>query len=574
MSAHFPHSKKSGPARLALTLALCAGLFAGSPSSDAQAGLTPKGQATKQDATNRDQDPADIILPMPGGVTMVFRACAVEAGGFLWDKPMKPGSGDASEDRGFYDSRYNTGISAPFSADDVPASWKKGVPSGSRFFYLIAKYEVTRLQWRAVMGTDGDTAAQKPDDALPVTNISWFDAVNFTQRYTDWLLKNKPDALPSFKGDTRNTAFVRLPTEVEWEYAARGGQAVPSQSFREDFFPMEKGTQIRDYAVYQVEKTAHGAEDLEPVGSRRPNPLGLYDTAGNAAEMTLDTFRFSVGGRLLGSAGGFVRKGGSFLSGQEEITPGRREEMPFFLKDGAFRARDLGFRPVISGINTPGGGRPAELMAEYRKAGSQAGAASDRAEKKVDMAAASTPEAELDRLIADAQNDGIRKNLMALKNSIRERSIIQERGRQAEIIARLTSCVSNLESLRNYYFRLTMIDYLKSQITADKKRSADEKARLLTALRKNRETVQDTIPKTMALYRATLEDVADAPDALVTQAVQALASDYGKGKDMYNRRSLNNLMVIKDHYGQVRKHKKITDSAIETDIKKADRRLN
>ena len=221
---------KTKMAALALTLALGAGLLEGPLAGEAFAGLTPKGQTTKAGATNPESDAADIILPMPGGVTMAFRAVAVDANGFLWDKTVRPGTSDAADSRGFYDGRYTTGISAPFSAADVPAAWKKGTPQDSKFFYLIAKYEVTRLQWRAVMDENADTQTPKPDDALPVTDITWFDAVNFTQRWTDWLLKNRPDALPAFKGDSRNTAFVRLPTEVEWEYAARGGQNVPMTS--------------------------------------------------------------------------------------------------------------------------------------------------------------------------------------------------------------------------------------------------------------------------------------------------------------------------------------------------------
>lgn len=565
---------KTRMAALTLTLALGAGLLAGPLAGEAAAGLTPKGQTSKADAMNPESDAADIILPMPGGVTMAFRAVAVDANGFLWDKTVRPGTSDAADSRGFYDGRYTTGISAPFSAADVPASWKKGTPPDSKFFYLIAKYEVTRLQWRAVMDENADTKTPKPDDALPVTDITWFDAVNFTQRWTDWLLKNSPDALPSFKGDSRNTAFVRLPTEVEWEYAARGGQNVPSQTFRDDFFPMADGTQIRDYAVYQVEKTSHGAENIAKVGSRRPNPLGLYDTAGNAAEMTIDMFRFSVGGRLLGSAGGFVRKGGSFLSGVEEITPGRREEIPFFQKNGAFKSRDLGFRPVISGINTPGGSRPSELLAEYKKAGTTDTQSAPQSGQRVTPAAASTPEAELDRLIADAQNEGIRKNLLALKSSIKERSIIQERGRQAEIIARLTSCVSYLESLRNYNFRLNMVAYLEQQIKNNTTMGEKERERLAKTQHHTLETVQETSKKTLASYRATLEDIADAPDDLVDRSLKSLASDYGKGKDMFSRRSLNNLMIIREHCSLLRQHRKLTDSDIQADIKKSDKLLD
>jgi hypothetical protein len=81
--------------------------------------------------------------------------------------------------------------------------------------------------------------------------------------------------------------------------------------------------------------------------------VGLFDTAGNAAEMVLDPFRFSLGFRLHGATGGFIAKGGSYRRRTAEIMPGRREEMPFFLEDGAFRSTDLGFRVVLSAIVTP-----------------------------------------------------------------------------------------------------------------------------------------------------------------------------------------------------------------------------
>jgi hypothetical protein len=100
-------------------------------------------------------------------------------------------------------------------------------------------------------------------------------------------------------------------------------------------------------------KAARLPEKLAWIGSKLPNPLGLFDTAGNAAEMVLEPFRFSIDFRLHGATGGFIVKGGSFRKSKVEIMPGRREEMPYFLKDGAFRSTDLGFRVVLSAIVTP-----------------------------------------------------------------------------------------------------------------------------------------------------------------------------------------------------------------------------
>ncbi|MDO5483738.1 MAG: SUMF1/EgtB/PvdO family nonheme iron enzyme, partial [Desulfovibrionaceae bacterium] len=260
----------------------------------------------------------DIVLPMPCELQMVFKLVAVPARGLLWDMPLRPGLDDtANTERLFYDRRYSTALSAPFTLADLPVAWRKNAPQGQHFFYLMAKYEVSMLQWRAVMEEAcPDPAGLSAAEAHPVTNISWYEAVDFTRRYTDWLLKHSPDALPRFAGDRRNVGFVRLPTETEWEYAARGGQTAGSQQLlQEDFFALPPTAAIADYAVYRPEGGGLLPESTARIGSRKPNPLGLYDTAGNVAEMALESFRFSVGGRLHGSAGGFVRKGGSFLSG-------------------------------------------------------------------------------------------------------------------------------------------------------------------------------------------------------------------------------------------------------------------
>jgi hypothetical protein len=121
---------------------------------------------------------------------------------------------------------------------------------------------------------------------------------------------------------------------------------------QEEFFPLGDRP-LGDFAVFTDREAAKLPERLAWIGSKDPNPAGLFDTAGNAAEMVLDPFRFSIDNRLHGAAGGIVIKGGSFRKTKVEIMPGRREEVPFFLRDGAFRSTDLGFRVILSGIVTP-----------------------------------------------------------------------------------------------------------------------------------------------------------------------------------------------------------------------------
>jgi hypothetical protein len=195
------------------------------------------------------------------------------------------------------------------------------------------------------------------EDPRPKTGVSWFEAVEFTRRYTEWLLAEHPETLPGFSRG--RTGFIRLPTEAEWEYAARGGHRVDIVALNhEAFFPL-KNRNLSDYAVYTEANAPKPPEKLAWIGSRCCNPLGLFDTAGNASEMVLEPFRFSLGTRLHGAAGGFLIKGGSYLQGRTEILPGRREEMPYFLEDGAFRSNDVGFRVVLSAIVTPAERLPA-----------------------------------------------------------------------------------------------------------------------------------------------------------------------------------------------------------------------
>lgn len=529
----------------------------------ADAALARKGSVNLTDAYNPQPADDDIVLPMPCDLSMVFKLVAVPAKGFLWDMPVRPGLDDsANAERAFYDRRYNAALSGPFALEDLPAAWRKPAPQGQNYYYLIAKYEVTNLQWHAVMDASCPDSQNLPADAArPVTDVSWYDAVDFTRRYTAWLLKNAPDALPRFAGDSRNVGFVRLPTETEWEYAARGGQTAGSQQLlQEDFFPLPQGDGKGDYAVYRPEGAAHIPESTARIGSRKPNPLGLYDTSGNAAEMVLDSFRFSLAGRLHGSAGGFVRKGGSFLSGDAEILPGRREETPFFLADGPAHARDLGFRPVISGINTPGGNRPEELLAEWNKAGES---------MTPGMQAARNPLEELDRMLALAQDPAVKSNLQKLRDTIKENNIMLERQKQLEAQSLLRTGVYMIETIRNYASRRNS---LQSQLQSMERDSKTAKGQTLEKLRQIMDTARrglamlDTsLDKSLTFYRSKVEDGTQlAPDALAA-AEESLGKDFS-GNDPFNENMRRNLALFRNHVDLFRKNKPLAREAMQKEI--------
>ena len=543
----------------------CALLLAPCASQSVLAALARKADVSTADAYNPKPADNDIILPMPCGLSMVFKLVAVPAKGLLWDMPMRPGVDDsAHQDRAFYDRRYNTALSGAFTLEDLPAAWRKQAPQGQNYFYLVAKYEVSNLQWHAVMDNAcPDTANPGAEAARPATDMSWYDAVDFTRRYTTWLLQNAPDSLPRFAGDQRNVGFVRLPTETEWEYAARGGQTAGSQLLlQEDFFALPTGESKADYAVYRPEQGAR-AEGMANIGSRKPNPLGIYDTAGNAAEMVLDAFRFSMAGRLHGSAGGFVRKGGSFLSGDAEILPGRREEMPFFLTDGPAHARDLGFRPVISGINTPGGGRPQELTAEWNKAGEKL------APLAQDGQTARNPLDELDRLLAAAPDEASRKNLQDLRNTIKENNIMLERQKQLEAQSLLRTGVYMIETLRNYSSRRNS---LKTQIESMEREKASAKGAALEKLKQILDTanrglvmLDTSIEKSLTFYRSKVEESALLAPEVLAAADASLAKDFS-GNDPFNENMHRNLELYRLHVDAVRKNKTVSREAMQKAI--------
>jgi hypothetical protein len=458
----------------------------------AAAGAQPTEPAAETTAAIENPKPetTDVLVPMPCGLSMAFKTVAIPVQGLFNDLGLDMGGAGAS-DEGFIDRKHRSHLAAPLSLENLPETQRQAATEslGSKTaaqLYLIGKYEVTAGQWAAVM--EGCQAADLKS-AVPKVSVAWFDALAFTEKYMVWLLENSPKSLPSFPNDTKNVGIIRLPTESEWEYAARGGHKVSAEAFdRESFFSAGQDLTINDYANISGGPWEAGLKDI---GLLQPSPLGLYDIAGNAAEMTIDAFRMTVAGRLHGAHGGFISKGGSYQDIDRDVLPGRRRELAYYDRQGPFKASDLGLRLVISALNVPGGTRLTQLRTEYQQlaqtdtaalvsdqsdqlpehspseleASSQAaetdsagGLDESKPDYRVRLAGARTTEDRLAILAGAVDSADHQKVLVAILEDVKASNQLRKTQLRAQIQSRLISVLYTAWSTRDTSLRLNLAE--------------------------------------------------------------------------------------------------------------------
>jgi formylglycine-generating enzyme required for sulfatase activity len=170
--------------------------------------------------------------------------------------------------------------------------------------FYIARYPVTQTQWLRLMPVNPSTFK---GDNHPVEQVSWFDVLDFLKQYADLT----PDSPP-----------FRLPTEAEWEYAARSGG-------REEIYA--GGDQAESLGWFGENSDGR----TRPVGLKQPNGLGICDMSGNVWEWCQDVFdekaypgHVRLNPLAAGSGPDRVIRGGSFNLDEWSLRCTRRFGFP------------------------------------------------------------------------------------------------------------------------------------------------------------------------------------------------------------------------------------------------------
>jgi formylglycine-generating enzyme required for sulfatase activity len=213
------------------------------------------------DAGSGPSEPEEIVIALPGDIELVM--VRIAAGTFLMGSPL--------------DERGRAGVEGPQTEVTI-----------SQDFYM-GKYEVTQAQWLSLMETWPNQFAPSELRGLgpnhPAYWLSWNDAQAFITALNEHIEESD-----------QGPRIVRLPTEAQWEYAARAGTTTRF-SFGDSLTVADA---CEDDGVRSQYMWYCGNANMQshPVGEKLPNPFGLFDMHGNVREWCQDSYSPYPGGSV------------------------------------------------------------------------------------------------------------------------------------------------------------------------------------------------------------------------------------------------------------------------------------
>ena len=306
----------------------------------------------------------DVILPMPGGeLYMVFRSVIVPGPDF-WgnqDRRILIGNPDPAV---MFETRREVVVAGSFPTKDNE-NWR----------ILLGKYEVSLAQFATVFGNgDIDAGLERLKEMAdgpvyfdpimgasaneglrnrllrsPVRGMRVRDYETFISEYNEWCYGNAQcrNAMPKLEGVS---GFFRLPTEIEWEYAARKGTGENPSGLP---FDLKKEDQT-DYAYLTESANSRIRNEPRSIGGKKATRFGIHDLYGNVAELMDGRFYAELAD---GKPGMYTTRGGDyqFDASEETLRPYLREETPnYVIGDGgrpqAARNERVGIRLAIGSL--------------------------------------------------------------------------------------------------------------------------------------------------------------------------------------------------------------------------------